>query len=289
MHPSVPTLSADRRTAVSNLSQSLGNLLANVILFLPKVVVSLIVFGATLFISSLAARLIERRMERREASREATALLGKVARWSIIVLGVTMALQQVDFNVTAFLTGLGVIGFTVGFALQDVSKNLMAGLLLLLQRPFRLGDGVTIGGYSGTVQAVNLRATEIRAWDGTYVLIPNADVFTSAITNFSRDTRLRLDLSVGVAYGTDLERARQIALETIAAIPGVQSEPAPKVVYGNLGPSTVDFTLYYWIDTREVGFFDAKDAGVVRILQAYDAAGVEMPYPTQTLRLVQAD
>ncbi|MBN1402724.1 MAG: mechanosensitive ion channel [Anaerolineae bacterium] len=270
-----------------NLSQSFETLLTNIILFLPKVVVSLIVFAATLFISSLIARLIERRMERRGVSREATLLLSKLARWSIIALGLTMALQQVDFNVTAFLTGLGVIGFTIGFALQDVSKNFVAGLLLLLQRPFRLGDGVTIGGYSGAVQAVNLRATEIRTWDGKYVLIPNADVFASPITNFSRDTRRRLELNVGVAYGTDLERARAIALETIAAIPGVQSEPAPRVVYGNLGPATVDFILYYWIDTGEVGFFDAKDAGVVRILEAFDAAGIEMPYPTQTVRLVQ--
>ena len=270
---------------LETVPQSLQDLLASFILFLPKVLVSLMVLIATLVLASLLTRMAQRAMERRQVAPEAISVVPKLVRWGVIMLGVTVALQQVDFNVTAFLTGLGVLGFTVGFAIQDVSKNLVAGLLILLQQPFSIGDGVSIGDYSGSVQAVSLRATEIRTWDGKYVLIPNADVFSKAITNFSRDSRRRLDLTLGVAYDTDLEAARRAALEAITSIEGVQSDPAPKLVFSAFGASSIDFTIYYWIDTTQVGLFDAKDAAVLRIKRGFEEVGIEIPYPTQTVYL----
>jgi len=98
-----------------------------------------------------------------------------------LILGIIIALQQVNFNVTAFLTGVGILGFTVGFALQDVSKNFVAGLLLLLQQPFNIGETIQVAGYTGRVSAINMRATELGTHDGQIVLIPNATVFTSPI------------------------------------------------------------------------------------------------------------
>jgi small conductance mechanosensitive channel len=270
---------------LETIPQSFQDLLASFILFLPKVVVSLMVFIATPLLAKLLTRMAQQAMERRQVAPEAILVVRKLVRWGIIILGVTVALQQVDFNVTAFLTGLGVLGFTVGFAIQDVSKNFVAGLLLLLQQPFKIGDGVSIGDYSGSVQAVSLRATEICTWDGKYVLIPNADVFSSAITNFSQASRRRLDLTLGVAYDTDLEAARRAALEAITSIEGVQSDPAPKLVFSAFGASSIDFTLYYWIDTTQVGFLDAKDAAVLRIKRAFEEAGIEIPYPIQTVYL----
>jgi small-conductance mechanosensitive channel len=96
-------------------------------------------------------------------------------------VGVVVSLQQVNFDVTAFLTGVGILGFTVGFALQDVSKNFVAGLLLLLQQPFVIGETIQVTGYTGEVTAITMRATEIKMEDGQLVMIPNATVFTSPI------------------------------------------------------------------------------------------------------------
>jgi small conductance mechanosensitive channel len=227
---------------LETIPQSFQDLLASFILFLPKVVVSLMVFIATPLLAKLLTRMAQQAMERRQVAPEAILVVRKLVRWGIIILGVTVALQQVDFNVTAFLTGLGVLGFTVGFAIQDVSKNFVAGLLLLLQQPFK-------------------------------------------ITNFSRASRRRLDLILGVAYDTDLEAARRAALEAITSIEGVQSDPAPKLVFSAFGASSIDFTLYYWIDTTQVGFLDAKDAAVLRIKRAFEEAGIEIPYPIQTVYL----
>lgn len=271
----------------SEIAMTFEQMLASLVLLLPRVVASAVILGATFLVAGLASRAVSSALTKRKASPEAALLTRRILRWSVIMLGGVAALAQVGFDVTAFLTGLGVIGFTVGFAIQDVSKNLVAGLLLLLQQPFELGSVVTIGGYTGTVQTVDLRATHIRTFDGRMVLIPNADVYTTPIVNFGRGTRRRLDLTAGVAYESDLDFVTKTALEAIASIPGVLTDPAPALVFSALGPSTVDFQLFYWIDTGETGFLFAKDAGIKVIKSAFEQAGIEMPYPIQTIHLKQ--
>jgi small-conductance mechanosensitive channel len=266
---------------------ALDELLRRLALFFPKIVVALVVFVFALILAGVAGRLIHRILTKREVDPELTLLMTRLGRWTMIVLGSVVALEQVDFDLTAFLTGLGILGFTVGFAIQDVSKNFVAGILLLLQQPFDIGDAIEVGGFSGTVVTVDLRATELLTFDGKNVLIPNADVFTSPIVHFGRGNRRRVELSVGVSYDSDLEVVKLTAVESIAQVDGVVSEPAPSVVFDMLAESTVNFTLYYWIDTRIIGLFDAKDAGVRKVKRSFDEAGIEMPYPIQTVRLEQ--
>ncbi|OQY35105.1 MAG: hypothetical protein B6I38_01835, partial [Anaerolineaceae bacterium 4572_5.1] len=110
----------------------------------------------------------------------------RTTRWAIIIWGLFLGLQQVEFNLTGFVTGLGIVGFTIGFAFQDIAKNFMAGMLLLLQQPFDIGDSIEVAGYAGTVTDIEIRSTALRTFDGRHVIIPNAEVFTGVITNFSR-------------------------------------------------------------------------------------------------------
>lgn len=272
---------------MENITQIPQDWLTDFVRFLPRLIFSLTIFVAALAGAGMMGGLVQREMERRRVDPELALLSGQVTRWGTVTLGFIIALQQVYFDVAAFLTGLGILGFTIGFAIQDVSKNFVAGMLLLLQQPFEIGDAIEVGDFSGTVITVTLRATELRTFDGKYVLIPNADVFTSPIVNFSRDPLRRLDLVVGVAYDSDPDLVRQTATEAIAAIPGVLQDPAPAVVFDNLGPSTLDLTLYYWVDTRQTGFLTAKDAGVRAIKTTFEQAGIDMPYPTQTVLLQQ--
>ncbi len=137
------------------------------------------------------------------------------------------------------------MGFSIGFALQDISKNFVAGMLLLIQQPFDIGNVIDVSGHTGTVLNVDLRATEIKTLDGKIVLIPNADVYSNPITNYSREDIRRLDLTIGVACDTDLELAREITLDTVAKIEGVLADPAPQVGYHNFGASSIDFTLIF--------------------------------------------
>jgi small conductance mechanosensitive channel len=168
--------------------ETFQNILTAIILFLPRIIAAIVVLVVSLILAALSSRLIRGALERRKFSREFTQFICEVTKWSVIILGIVVSLQQVDFDVTAFLTGVGILGFTVGFALQDVSKNFVAGLLLLLQQPFVIGETIQVTGYTGQVTAITMRATEIKMDDGQIVLIPNATVFTSPIVKQNSKT-----------------------------------------------------------------------------------------------------
>ena len=272
---------------MDNISQISEDWVTDFVRFVPNLVFSLVLFVASLALAGVFSRTVRATMKRRKADPELTLLAGQVARWGVVILGCIVALQQVNFDVTAFMAGLGILGFTIGFAIQDVSKNFIAGILLLLQQPFDIGDAIEVGDFSGTVVTIDLRATELRTFDGVDVLIPNADVFTSPIVNYSRTNRRRIDLAAGVAYDSDLDLVHKTASEAIAAITGVLQDPAPNVVFENLGPSTVDLRVYYWVDTEQTGTLAAKDAGVRAIKTTFAGAGIDIPYPTQTVYVRQ--
>lgn len=268
---------------MDGLNNSMEAMVTGLVDSLPKIIAALVVFILTLLVAGLVARAAQRAMKRQGAEEQITILLGKLIRWGIIILGTALALEQVDFDLTAFLAGLGIVGFTVGFAIQDVSKNFVAGLLLLLQQPFDLGDTIKVGEFTGEVQLVDLRATELRTLDGLFVLIPNADVFTSPITNISRAAVRREAITIGVAYESDLAEVQRIALATIPEVDGFVADPTPRAVFHTLAPSTIDLTVYYWYDTKVTNPLVAKDQGIALLKVAFDQAGIEMPYPTQVV------
>lgn len=270
-----------------DLTQPLQALLTKFFSAIPGLIAAVVIFLITIYVSSLISRTVRRGLEIRHVNVQAIPLLSKLAYWTVMLLGTMTALQQVNFNLTAFLTGLGVVGFTIGFALQDVSKNFVSGLLMLIQQPFNVGDAIQVTGYGGTVIKIDLRATELHTFDGQVVLIPNADIYTNPITNYSRATSRRVEIDTGVAYGSDLEQVRSTALQAISQIQGLLKEPAPSLYFQQFGNSTIDLTLYYWIDTQKTDPLTAKDAGLIAIQNAFTAAKIDMPFPIQTIYLKQ--
>jgi small conductance mechanosensitive channel len=265
------------------LTESFQDLLSEILRMIPDITIAILILVISMYLAGLGSRVLSRWLSQRDTDPELSLLLAKVTRWGILILGITMALNQVGFNLTAFLTGLGIVGFTVGFAIQDVSKNFVAGLLLLIEQPFDLGDSIQVAGFDGVILDVDLRATQMRTFDGRIVQIPNSDIFTSPIINYTKAVQRRLGLNIGVAYGSDLELVRSTALEAISSLPGLLADPAPRVVFGNFGGSSIDFTLYYWIDTSQMDYFGAQDGGIVLVNQAFAEAGIEIPFPIQTL------
>lgn len=269
---------------ISNFS--LDSLLQSVLDFLPNLGLALLIFVAARLISIWVARALKRALENRGHDQELIVLMQLIARWGILVIGIIWALEQVaPGRFGTLLAGLGVAGFTIGFALQDVAKNFIAGLLILLLQPFRIGDGVEIGDISGEVLQINLRSTEIRALDGRYVIIPNADVFSSTIINLTRTPYRRIAIPIGVAYESDLDQVTKVALETLHAIDGVLKDPSPQVVFDNFGGSTIDFTLYVWWDTQNASLLPVTNTVVAAIKKAFELEGIEMPFPTQEIIL----
>src|SRR3990172_5466550 len=145
---------------------------------IPKLLSALVIFVLSLYLARLVSNVLKRVLQRRRAPAGVVQLLGQLTLWSIIVPGTITPLQRF-FEVTAFLTGLGILGFTVGFALQDIMKNFASGIILLLQQPFHVGETIGVKGFDGTVLAIDLRATEMREVDGRVVILPNSDILAN--------------------------------------------------------------------------------------------------------------
>jgi small conductance mechanosensitive channel len=269
-----------------DVTVQLETMLQQFLLFLPRLISAIVIFLGSLYAAKLIAKTVTRALARRRrpVDPEISMLLNRLARWTVIVMGTIWALNQVDFNVTGFVAGLGIVGFTIGFALKDVAENFVAGILLLIQQPFDIGDAISVNGFSGTVTDIKVRDTTIRTWDGLLVILPNATVYTNAITNYSKVEKRRVSLTVGVGYETDLQQAHEVMLETITHLPGViQDDPAPSVVFDQFGDSAINATLYFWFDPTQTHYFAVLDSAVKGIKVALDEAGVNIPFPIRTI------
>ncbi len=232
---------------------------------IPNFLTAVAIFVVSIYAARLASDVLTRVLNRRRAALHVVNLLAQVLYWTIVVVGLVTALQRF-FDVTAFLAGLGIIGFAVGFALQDVMKNFAAGIILLLQEPFRVGEAISVAGFDGTILAIDLRATEMSTFDGRLVSIPNATVLTTPIINYTRAARRRVDLPLELPPGADVEATRQIVLDAIRHTPGAVSEPPPSVVLQQFGDKAVNLAGSFWIDVSKGNPDQARDAALTMIL-----------------------
>lgn len=247
---------------------------------IPNLLTALVILVVALYFARVLSRLTNRVLKRRNAPEGVTQLLAQLAYGTIVVAGAITALQRF-FDVTAFLAGLGILGFTVGFALQDVMKNFAAGVILLIQQPFHVNEVIGVSGFDGTVLEIDLRSTEIKALDGRIVSIPNANILAGPIINYTRGDRRRVELAFRVAYDADIETVRKTILESVQNISGLVTEPAPSVVCANFGDSALELITSFWIDTAKTNPAVAKDLAYSLIKNALEKQDIHMPFPIQ--------
>jgi small conductance mechanosensitive channel len=234
------------------MSAMLAQWYNNLIDFLPKLFLILVILVATRVVSRRTQSLVQRLAGRTEAPPEVADLLGRLAQFGIVAVGVLLVLDLLNWSRVAlsFVAGLGILGIALGFALQDIVKQFAAGVLLLMLRPFRVGDDVKIGAFEGRVMQVQLRATVLKTSNGDEVLIPNADVYTTPITNASRYELRRHAVALSVPPEAGLAQARAAILQAIDGVPGVAQDPQPAVVATGLDGQTVKLEVRFWIDER---------------------------------------
>ena len=268
-----------------DLGTPLQSILEQALLFIPKLVAALIVFGVSVFLSAVAARWIRRTARTKIDDEETLLLLSRLARWTVIVLGTVLALDQVNFDVTGFVAGLGIAGLTIGFALQDISRNFISGLILLVRQPFDIGDSVKVAGYAGTILEITTRDTVLKNWDGEMVILPNLEVFTNPIVNYSDLPNRRRTIKIGLGYGEDANRATEIFLKAIKDVDGVLMDPAPELLAEGLGDSTLNLAARFWVNQETHSLFAVHSAVVRTIKEVGEQEGIDLPYPIQTVRL----
>lgn len=257
-----------------------ATLAENFINSIPNIITAILILVASVYGGVLLSRLLRRVLQRNNAEPVITHLLTRTLKWTFIILGAITALQRF-FNVTAFLTSLGIIGFTVGFALQNIMQNFVSGVILLIQQPFKVGHVVGIAGHDGTVLKIGLRTTEMKTLDGRIVFLPNADVLAQPIVNYTRADLRRVELPISVAYNSDTEFVRGVILDELTKVQGYQNTPEPQVVFHTFGASAINLTVYFWEDTSIVSPLAAKDEALTRIKKAFENKNIEIPYPIQ--------
>jgi small conductance mechanosensitive channel len=262
---------------------SLRGVGGQVVDLVPGLVAAILIFIASLVVAKVAARAVCRASAKADA--EVRRLLSRLITVTAVGVGAVVALDQVGVNVAGLVAGLGLLGFTVGFALQDIGKNLVAGILLLMQRPFEIGDIIEVAGYEGTVTNIDIRATSIKTYDGLQVIIPNADVHSNPITNYSAFPARRGQVAVTVGYEEDIPRAMEVLLGAVRAVEGVLDDPAPAVRGESLGNSGVELKAYFWIDQAESSILEVSSRAVMALNEAAARESLNLPYPIQTVRL----
>lgn len=269
----------------ADLVDKLQGWLAALILMLPNFVAAVIVVMVAALIARLVRRAVHGVLRRTSSYTTVNNLLATIAYGFVLGVGVFTALGilQLSTAVTSLLAGVGIIGLALGFAFQDLASNFIAGVLLSIRRPFIEGDLIEKGDYLGTVTEINLRSTRLRTLQGQTVIIPNADVFTNPVVNYSTGER-RVDLRCGVAYGDDLEKAREVALAAVRGVEGVNLERPVDLYYEEFGDSSIDFVLRFWIAfQRQPDFLRARSEAVIAVKKAFDESGITIPFPIRTL------
>jgi small-conductance mechanosensitive channel len=260
----------------------------------PVTVGSLIAFIAIIAVSFLVSRLIQRLVVNRLLPQRLTVgvryALGRFLGYFVLLLGAFIALETVGISVGALAAFFAALGVGIGFGLQDIAKNFVSGLILLIERPIQVGDRIDIGEISGDVVEIRTRATVVRTNDDVHLIIPNSKFISDTVTNRSfGGPRVRYRVSVGVAYGTDPRRAEAALLEAAKRTEGVLDSPPAAVRFRGFGESALNFELQCWTSTmlHRPGVF--KSTLNFAIHDSLKAAGIEIPFPQRDLRIRSAD
>ena len=252
--------------------------------FFIALAIALVVFVGAILLGRFLRKTLEPRLTEMRSPSFGT-VFSRLIQIAIVTVGTVVAVSLVfpSVNLATILGGLGVLSIAAGFAFQDILSNLLAGILLIFRQPFVSGDMIEVNDYFGTVQEITLRETRIRTPQGKIVFIPNADVYTNAITVQTAEPQIRTDLAVGVGYDSDLSQARELALEVLDGVEGVAADPAPEVELVGFGGSSMDFVLRYWTDAPQKAVRNTKDRVIQAIYDAFNEAGIEFPFSVVTL------
>jgi small conductance mechanosensitive channel len=258
------------------------------ILALPNFLLAVVTVVVFWLIARGVRNVVRRLLHRVSHSEQVTYLLAQMVYIAVLTAGTFIALGILGLQktVASLLAGAGIVGLALGFAFQDIAANLMAGIYLSVRRPFRRGDLIKAQDFFGIVMEVNLRWTELLTQQGQLVLIPNKQVFENPIMNYSiRGTR-RVDITLGVSYADDLEKAKRVAMAAVAAVPGRLPDREVELFYEEFADSSIDFTVRFWIPFEtQKDYLAARSDAIIRIKQAFDANGITIPFPTRTLDL----
>ena len=273
------------------LLDSVGMTFGKVRISLLSLAKGVIALGVLLWITSALSRALERRIGRAESlTPSVQVLIAKIVRIFLVVLAFLIAIGSLGIDLTALTVFGGALGIGVGIGLQKVVSNLVSGLLLLMDKSIKPNDVIAVGGTYGWVASLGARYAAVRTRDGVEYLIPNEELITQRVENWSHsDSAVRLLIPVGISYRSDVRHAIGLCCEAAAAVERVLADPAPRCLLRGFGDSAVDLEIRIWIDDPAEGRSNVVSEVLLRVWDLFHEHGIEIPFPQRDLHLKSSD
>lgn len=250
-----------------------------------KIIFALLVFIVGRWVVRMLVNMLKKVMTKANVDEMLVSFLGNIAYAALLAVVVLAALEQLGVNTTSAMAILGAAGLAVGLALKDSLTSFAAGVMLIIFRPFKLGDFVEAGGVSGVVEEIRIFHTMLKTGDNREVTMPNAQIYSGTIINYSARATRRIDLVIGIGYDDDIKKARDLIRRVIEADSTVLKDPAPTIMVLELGASSVDFAVRPWVKSGD--YWTTRAALLEAIKETFDKEGISIPYPQQDVHVFQ--
>ena len=269
----------DTSLPLPEIEITLGNILASVVVFL-----------GSILLSHFIQFVLKEDIYPRVGVHPGRAIsISTLTRYAMLIIGFVLATAALGFDANRFTLLAGAFGVGIGFGLQTIVNNFISGIILLTEQPVQVGDAIAMGEIVGEIQRIGIRSSTVRTWQGAEVIIPNADLISQQVTNWTRsDRRRRVEIDVGVAYGTNPHRVLEILLGVVGEVEGILEEPSPNIIFVGFGESSLDFQVRAWTDEFDQ-FTRVKSSLGICIVDALKEAGIEIPFPQRDLHLRSSD
>lgn len=276
---------------LTTIKEAILEMVATSVKIIPALIGGLIILCLTRYAAGYAERLGSAISHRATNSPSLQLLLMRATSITVWVIGILLACLIVfpGLGLGDIIATLGLGSVAIGFAFQDIFKNFLAGILLLLQQPFRINDQVIINDYEGTVEGIDIRTTQLRTYQGERIILPNSTVFTSPVRVRTAYESRRTDLAVGVDYNTPLPKAAKLLEQVIRSVEGVLDNPEPEIDLVSFGDSSIDFVVRYWTVPQQKQVRHVQTRAIIAIKKVFDEAEINIPYPIRTLYFYNQD
>ncbi|MEC9062081.1 MAG: mechanosensitive ion channel family protein [Pseudomonadota bacterium] len=266
-------------SSLSSAQSLLSQLWDNFVYRLPGLALGILIMAAFILLAPHIAKVLVKPLTRTTTSPLLRSVIQRSVSLVLILLGIYLFLFLAGLTgfAIAVVSGTGVVGLSLGFAFRDIAENFISSLLLTIQRPFRIGDIVQINDFTGIIQKVTARATTLVDFDGNHIQIPNATIYKGVIKNLTANPLMRGQFVIGVGYDADIQQAQQIAQEITAEQDNVLNDPEPQILIDELGPSTYNIKVYFWVDVEKTSVLKMASVLMRKITQAFLEANISMP------------
>ena len=237
-------------------------------------------------IAKMVARFAERMMKRAKLDGMLTAFLGNILYVALLVVVVIAALDQLGVQTTSLIAVFGAAGLAVGLALKDSLSNFSSGVMLIIFRPFKVGDSVEAAGQAGVIEEVRIFSTIMKTGDNREIIIPNSHIYGGPIVNVSTRPTRRIDMVFGIGYEDDIRKAKELVNAAFAADERILQDPAPTVAMVELADSSVNFNVRPWVKTAD--YWAVRSDLMERIKLSFDENGISIPYPQRDVHIHNA-